>query len=472
MREKILKGRILPVVFKLSWPMMLGMFLHISMNLVDTIWVGMIGALAVAAVSMSFTVVVILFTFCGGMSIGVSSLISRSWGAGDREQAARVAEHALFLAFFFTVLVTMGVNLIVEPMLGFLGAKPEFFTMAVSYLRVIMTCSVVIFLMFAFASTFRALGDTITPCKAMCISSLCNFLLDPLLIFGFSHNPVFGFFGLEGLEARLLSATGFTGWGVTGAAIATVTSRAVGVLYYAWRFFRKDFPLKLDFKRFTFQPRIVVEIFRVGFPSTVARLMVSSSFAFLMKAVARFGSFAIAAYGICMKVDAFVFLPMMGASMAVITMTGQNVGAGQTDRARRIVNTAITWFLGIGTFFGIIIWFFAPQIMTIFTREPDVISTGTGIFKILAPIYGIMAVAMMVGAGFQGAGDARPVVLMSLVRNWIITVPGAYIVSMYIGMPGIWWSIAAGIGIEAFIAVCILKFRRFKTYLKASPPER
>ncbi|MDP7420732.1 MAG: MATE family efflux transporter [bacterium] len=464
MKEKILQGNILSAVFRISWPMMLGMFLHISMNLIDTIWVGIVGPLAVAAVSMSFTVVVVLFTFCGGVSIGVSSLIARAWGAADRGQAARVTEHALFLAFLFTAVITLGVNLAIEPMLVFLGAKTEFFAMAVSYLRVIMTWSVTIFLMFAFGSIFRALGDTITPCKAMCISSLTNLVLDPLLIFGFDQNPLFGMLGLGGVEEQLFAATGYAGSGVTGAAIATVISRGVGIIYYAWRFFRKDFPLKLNFEDFKYQYGIVVGIFKVGLPSTVARLTISTSFAFLMKAVSRFGSFAIAAYGICMKVDALIFLPMMGASMAIITMTGQNVGAGQPERARKIVATAIRWLVCLGTTAGAAVWFFPAPIMTIFTREPEVISVGVEIFKWLSLLYGAIAVAMITGAGFQGAGDAKPVLAMAVTRNWLITVPAAYLVSRFYGLRGIWWSIAAGILIEAVMALLYLKFYHFKPF--------
>jgi len=202
-------GSIMRNVLALSWPTMIAMLLQVGFNVVDTIFVGRLGAEAIAAVSVVFPVVFLMFAIGGGLGIGTTSLIARYIGAGRVAEADNAAEHSLIIGIILSIIFTVLGLLFADKLFILMGATPEVILLATKYSRWIFGFSLFMFIGLTAISILRGLGDMKTPMIGMVFATILNIILDPLLIFGIGPFP------------RL---------GIDGAAIATVISRFFAVI--------------------------------------------------------------------------------------------------------------------------------------------------------------------------------------------------------------------------------------------------
>jgi len=288
-------------------------------------------------------------------------------------------------------------------------------------------------------SIIRGEGEMKFPMYAMASASILNILLDPLFIFTF-------------------------GWGVSGAAAATVLSRAVALLIVALYLTSERTWIKLSCCKFRLIMSHVKGIFSVGIPSSLSNLSMSFGMFLLTSIVAGFGTEALAAFGVGFRLDTIAFLPAMGVSIAVVSLVGQNVGASKFDRAEEITLKAAFLATAFMIPIGIVFYTYASQIVSVFNQDPLVVAYGASLLKIFTLSYLMVGFIMAISSAFLGSGHAIPSLFINTLRMLVLGVPLAYLFSKKIGLDGVWWGIIAGTLVTYFIALLWFKKGSWKTH--------
>ena len=443
------EGSLLWPLVGLSAPIVFTQLLQVVYNLVDTFWVGRLGRDAVSALSFSWPPVFVLISLGGGLTLAGSILVAQHKGAGDFERVQEVAGQT----FAFVSLFSLGlgaVGYLLAPLfLRLIGAEPgsTVFAYSLDYMRVIFLGVWFMFGFFVFQSLLRGWGDTRTPMYLMAASVAVNVVLDPILIFGFVDNPLFGIFGARGLEATLFDATGFTGHGVEGAAMATVISRALATVPGVLLLFSGRLGLSLSLADLRLDRRTVKKILEVGYPASIEQSSGALSYSAMTAIVAFISPTAVAAFGICARLNSFVFLPAVGLGMGTETAVGQNLGANHADRARRAVYLALGMLVSTYLVVGGLAVVYARPIVGIFIQGEGaaaVVDIGESFLFIVAPTFAFMGAFHVIKGCFNGAGSTRAAMLLSVTSVWGLQVVPAWILVRYFdaGVQGAWWAIA------------------------------
>ena len=430
----IVEGPIVRSLFALAWPIMTSNLLQTMYSVIDTLWLGRLGKEALAALTLSWPVIFLVISLGAGLGVAGTALVAQYTGAQEEEEADRVAGQAFSFLLSFGLILGLGGYLAAGPILKLLGAEPEVFRLAASYMRIIFASLPTMFALFAFSALLQGWGDTFTPMKLSFISVGLNILLDPLLIFGLGPFPR---------------------WEVSGAAVATALSRGTLAIYgiYLLFFDRVGISLKPGHLR----PRIgiIARLARIGFPASVGHAGTALGFSVLMGIVARFGTATIGAFGVGNRVISLAMMPAMGLGQATTTMVGQNLGRDQPRRAEQIVWTSTGINATILGAAGLFSFLFRHDLVRIFIDDPAVIESGAELFRLVSfslPFVGILQV--MIGT-YQGAGRTLYSMLFSLVRLWVLRLPLAYLLGGVRGMgsDGIWWAMSLSNLGAAFLAL-------------------
>ena len=421
-KKDLTGGSITKNMLLLSFPLVTAMFMQSMFTIVDTFFVAKLGTDAVAALSAVFPIFFIIIAITTGLSVGVSSYISRAIGAKKFEKVSEIAENGLLLSILISVAVLIAGAITLKPIISFLGVADAVGMLMDEYMMIIYIGSSAFFLGQAANAILMGEGDTKTPTKGFIIATILNIILDPILIFGFSSIPAMG---------------------VKGAAIATIIARSAGTIYVFAHLFSGKAIIKLAFKKLTLAYPSMKEILKVCIPTAATQMSVSIGFFFINKLVASFGSNALAGLGIASRIESIAILPVIALSISTITVIGQNMGAGRFDRAKHAFLVASsTGFIFI-EIIGALLFFAGPFFISLFTKNPDVVSYGASYFKIIALFYGFFALMHIARSGFQATGKALPPLLLSAI-NFAVALLLAYILAFTYnhGTTGIWIGIA------------------------------
>ncbi|WP_415379474.1 MATE family efflux transporter [Halosimplex sp. TS25] len=443
------EGSLFRPLLALSTPIVLTQLLQVVYNLVDTFWVGRLGGDAVSALSFSWPPVFVLISLGGGLTLAGSVLVAQHKGADNVERVNEVAGQTLAFVTLFS-LVLGGVGYLLAPtFLRLIGAEPgsTVFAYSLEYMRVIFLGVWFMFGFFVFQSLLRGWGDTRTPMYLMAVSVAVNVVLDPVFIFGFVDNPLFDILGARGLEATLLDATGFTGHGVRGAAMATVFSRALATVPGVTLLFTGRLGLSLSLADLRLERETVRKIVEVGYPASIEQSSGALSYSAMTAIVALVGPTAVAAFGICARLTSFVFLPAVGLGMGVETAVGQNLGAKRADRARRAVYLALGMLAAAYVVVSAVGVVWAREIVGVFIAGAEagtIVDIGDEFMRIVAPTFAFMGAFHVVKGCFNGAGNTRAAMIMSVTSVWGLQVIPAYVLvtAFDTGTTGVWWALA------------------------------
>ncbi len=429
-QESILKALIF-----LALPMVIGMLLQTAFNVIDTIFIGMLGAKELAAVSITFPVVFIFIALASGLSIGSTTLVAQAIGAKNYKKADNVAEHSLILSVIVGIIIAVLGILFGEPIFVFMGATPEVLELTLLYSNTIFIGFIFLFIGFISQGIMQAEGDSKTPMINMGISVIINIILDAILIFG-----LFGFPAL----------------GIFGAALATVLSRSVGAGLNVLHILKGKGIIKIRLKDFSFKFKILKDIFYLGAPASAGQLTISIGFTILMSFVGVFGIHAIAAYGIGMRLDSIAILPVLGLISATIAITGQNIGAGKLERAKKTIfySTIISTILM--ALVGIMFILVPHPFFLLFSSNEEVVSIGITYLSIVAFSYPFRGILMTIASGIQGAGKTFLAMIMTG-TYWIIIILMAFYLKYDFGLNGIWYSLLASAVIATIISLIVYK---------------
>jgi putative MATE family efflux protein len=418
----ILKGSVVGAIFRLAWPLWIGLALQDAYSLVDLFWVGKLGKEAVAAVALCGVLMGLVFTIAVGISTGVVAMVSRLFGEGKPDEAWIVAWQALFMGLGAGVLATIVGIPLARPALALLGAKADVLVMGTEYLQVMAVGAGTIFVTFAMNSSLRGAGDTVTPMIAMILGTVINIVLDPILIFGW---------------------IGFPALGVTGSAVATVAAQAVGMVFVFTMLFSGRVPIRLRLAEARIRFSHAWRLFRIGAFGSVQMWVRNIATLIVIGVVTPLGDGVLAAFGIGIRLLMVVLLPGFGIGNAAATVVGQNLGAGRPARAVKAGWAASMFYLAIVACFSLLFAAFPRSIVSVFNDDPEVVASGASLLCWFAMSFPFVAFGLILARAMFGAGDTFSPMWITALCLMGIQVPGAILLSRAYGYDGIWLSIAA-----------------------------
>lgn len=425
------------VILKLSFPMVIAFLLQTSFNIVDGIFVGKISAEALAAVSISFPVVFLMMSIAIGLGTGTTSIIARSIGARYFNKASNVAFHAILLSLLFYVLSASLGLIFGESLFGLISDDPALLPLVLDYMNIIFAGSIFMFLAFIANHILRGEGNMKIPMYVMGGSAILNIILDPIFIFTL-------------------------GLGVKGAAYATVISRAVAVIIAFAYILSGRSIVRLSLDSFKLSLNVIKEMFHIGLFSSVSQMLVSVNFFILTAIIARFGAEAIAAFGIVFRVEGIVFMPVMGVMTAIMTIVGQNLGAGKINRSKKATFNAAMMVSLFALITGTLFFIFSEPLAMLFNTNTEVVFQTSLFFMINFWTYPFFAINMIIVGAFLGAGKPIPYLLINIIRIFVIMIPLAFLLSKIYGVAGVWIAIATGSVASGIISTFLFKIIDFK----------
>jgi putative MATE family efflux protein len=434
-------GSLNRAILLLAVPMVLEMVLESLFAVVDVFWVGRLGANAVATVGLTESMLSLVFSVGMGLSLSTTAMVARRIGEKDPEGAAIAGVQAIALGLFISVAIGVPCFLFAPNLLRLMGASPEIIATGSGYTRICLGGSFAVLLLFLNNAIFRGAGDAAIAMRLLWVSNIINLVLDPCLIFGWGPFP------------RL---------GVTGAALATLTGRSIGVIYQFYRLMRGTARIRILRSQLHVRLNVLLRLLRVSLTGILQFAIAHTSWIGLVRIVSIFGAAALAGYTIAIRIVIFVILPSWGLSNAAATLVGQNLGAGHPERAEKAVWRTGFYnviFLGL---VGLIFIFFAEPIVRLFTHDPAVVPLGAACLRTVS--YGNIGYAyfMVMMQAFNGAGDTITPTIVNFFGFWLLEIPLAYWLAIPLHMKsnGAFFSIA--IAETAMAAVSAILFKQGK----------
>ena len=427
------------LILKNGFPSMLTMVVVIIYNLADTFFVGQThNDLMVAAVSVAAPIFTLLITMGTLIGSGGCSVISRALGSKDDTVARKTSSFcfyiSLFVGIFFMLLLLIGC----VPILRLVGATVNTLPMASIYLRIIAVGAPFIIFSNTLANTIRADGAAKESMVGNMIGTVTNIVLDPIMILGF-------------------------GWGIAGAAIATVVGNICACVYYvALMRRRKSAALSYRWSDFTLDRKISVPVFAIGLPGALGNLLMSVSNVIMNRFLVPYGDGAVAAMGVAMKIGMIVAMLQMGLCMGVLPILAYNFGSQRIQRVREtILKTGLLCII-LGSSMTLICYFAAAPLVSAFVTDPDTILIGIKMVKAIilsGPILGIYFLTTNI---MQAAGKSLIPTIVSLSRQGLIYIPCLVLFNAIWGLDGLVYTQAVSDIVASLLSIllCVLVMKK------------
>ena len=455
-------GKLFKPLMALSAPIVASQVLNVGYNLADTYWVGRLGADPVAALSYSWAIVFLVVSVGGGLTVAGTVLVAQHKGAGNLTQSYHVAGQTLSFVTVVALVFALAGYVFSPWLISMVGATPgtDPHTMAVTYTRIIFIGVAFMFWFFIFDALSRGWGDTRTPLYLMVVSVTINVVIDPFFILGFQDNPIFAWIGAEGLEASLYATTGFEGYGVAGAAIATLISRGIAAGAGLYLLFTGRVGLQPELGDLRLRAETVREIFHIGVPIGAEQGLRALGIAVLTAIIAIAGDDAVAAYGIVNRLSSLLFLPALGLARGTETVVGQNLGANQIERAKHAVYMSSAVVVAVFAVVIALAYPLAEPIVGFFLEAEandgdveEVVRIGAAYITIAGPSYLFLGVFQMMLGGIRGSGSTRAAMLLSIQELWVFRIPIAFVLlgPFEMGVIGVWYAVAVSYVASALV---------------------
>jgi putative MATE family efflux protein len=430
-------------VLLLAVPMMLEMVLESVFAVVDVFFVARLGPAAVATVGLTEAVTTVLFAVALGLATATTALVARRIGEGDRDEAAVVAVQALALGLGLAALFGAGGLLGARHVLSWFGATAEVLTVGTTYTRIVLGGCGSILLLYLGNAIFRGAGDPVVAVRVLWTANLINLILDPCLIFGLGPFPELG---------------------VTGAAVATVTGRTIGVLLLLRLLATGRSRVRIGLRLLRLRADVVARLLHVSWGGILQYLAETGAWVALVRLLALFGDAALAGYTVAIRIVAFTFLPSWGLSNAAATLVGQHLGAGQPDEAERSVWLTARYNLAFLGSVGLAFLAVPALLLHPFTQDPEVLTVGVEGLRWIGLCYGFFAVGLVAIQAFNGAGDTATPMRLKLFWYWVFQIPLAWALAVVAGMGprGVFVAIAAAEILLALSGVALFRRGRWK----------
>jgi len=435
------KGSIDKSIFLLAVPMILEMAMESLFAVVDAFFVSKLGMYAIATIGLTELVLTLVYTIAMGISMSATAYVARRTGEKDHDAAAHAGVQTIYIGVAISILISIVGLFFPKQILHAMGADPEAIATGYKYTQVMLTGNIVIMLLFMINGIFRGVGNAAIAMRSLWIANGINIILCPSLILGLGPFPELG---------------------LIGAAVATTIGRGTGVIYQFYHLVRGNQLLPVAKKHLAIVWSIIGRILKTSIGGTLQFFIGSCSWIFLGRIIAEFHSEAVSGYTIAIRIFIFALLPAWGMANAAATLVGQNLGAGQPERAEKSVWRA--GFLNMVFLASISVLFivFAPFIVGIFITDPQIVAYATQGLRFISVGYAFYAYGMVIPQAFNGAGDTLTPSLLNLFGFWFFQIPLAYILALVLQMGPTGVFLAIPISETAIAIAGIILFRRGK----------
>lgn len=430
-KAKLTKGNVSKQLINLSLPMIVGMLGMIAFNLIDTFFIGQLGAEQLAAMSFTFPVVLIIHSIAGGVALGSSSIISKLVGEEDHYQISRLSAASLILGFVVNILLTSIGLFTIKPLFSLLGAKGNILIYIKEYMTVWYLGMIMLVIPQIGNNIIRALGDTKIPSLIMAVAAITNVILDPLLIFGIGPFPNLG---------------------IQGAAIATVISRTLTfiVALYVLKYREK----LITFEKITFSKLIDSwkRILYIGVPNALIQMALPIGAGIITRLLSTYGTKVVASFGVATKIESFA-LAFTGALAIVIgPFTGQNLGARKFDRVTKGYKTVEMFSLVTGIALALILGIFSKPIAAVFNKDLEVINTIVLYIRIVPIAYAFQGILRIGSTILNVLNKPFHSSTLIVIQIFVLYVPLAILGSKLFGITGIFGALSLSYLVSGILA--------------------
>lgn len=405
------------LLISMSLPMIISMLVQAMYNIVDSVFVAQISENALTAVSLAFPLQNLMIAFAGGTAVGVNALLSRSLGEKNQDHVNQTAVNSVFI-FLVTAVIFMIAGLTLSNLFfNVQTTNTEIVNAGTQYSMIVVGCSIGLFCQFLFERLLQATGRTLFTMVTQGLGAIINIILDPIFIFGLC---------------------GFPKMGVAGAALATITGQIIACLLALFFNLKFNHDIHFKFKRFRPNAHIVKQIYSVGIPSIIMQ-SIGSVMTFGMNTILiTFSTTATAVFGVYFKLQSFVFMPVFGLNNGMIPIIAYNLGAKQKKRMFDTIKLAMIYATGM-MIIGVIFFETIPQtLLGFFNASEAIIKIGTPALRIIAIHFIFAGFSIVCSATFQAVGKGTYSLLTSLIRQLLVLLPCAYVLSLTGNLDLIW----------------------------------
>ncbi len=409
-------GRLL---ISMSVPIMCSMLVQALYNIVDSIFVARIEEDALTAVSLAFPLQTLMFAMGIGMGVGVNAMLSKALGAKDFELVNKSAMNGIFLSVLNYILFLILALTVVEPFYRAQTDNENIIRYGVTYLTICCSLSFGVFAQIMFERLLQSTGKTFQTMITQGTGAIVNLILDPILIFGLLGAPKLG---------------------IAGAAIATVIGQMVAGTMAIIINIKYNKEIHISLKGFKPELFVIKRIYSVGLPSIIMQSIGSIMVYGMNQILGAFSSTAVAVFGVYFKLQSFIFMPIFGLNNGMVPIVAYNYGAKNRIRMIRTIKFAAAVALCIMTFGLLIFEIFPGQLFALFSASDHMLSMGKPALRIIAIHFPIASFCIIMGTVFQSLGNGVYSMINSIMRQIVVLLPAAYLLSRSGNVNNVWWS--------------------------------
>ena len=418
MNDTFMKEKpIFPLLTSMALPMVVSMLVNALYNIVDSLFVARISEEAMTALSLVYPVQNLINAIAIGFSIGIAALISLHLGAGNKEKADMAATHGMVLSLIHGVVISIVCTAIMPRFLRSFTSDETVIAMGVTYSRVAFMFAVVIMAAMAFEKIFQAVGRMNITMIGLMGGSVCNIILDPLLIFGIGPFPKMG---------------------IAGAALATGIGQMVPVIFYLIVYFVSPIPVRLRSGCLKPDAKMALQLYSIGVPAILNLALPSLLVTFLNGLLAAFSQSYVVVLGIYYKLQTFLYLPANGFVQGMRPLIGYNYGAREYARVKKLFQLTLLMSAAIMAAGTVICQVASGQLMGLFTQNPETIAAGQTALRIISIGFVISAVSTTASGALEGLGKGAESLVIALCRYVVFIMPLAALLCNWLGADGAW----------------------------------
>ncbi len=433
--EKVNKMSVTPIpklLIGISFPIMVSMLLQALYNIVDSVFVSYISEDAFTAVSLVFPIQMLIVSVGVGTGVGINSLLSRKLGENNKTQASKVAVNGIFVSLLSGIAFAVLAILFAKNFIGIYDRTQQINEWAIGYLIIVNVFSFSSLLQFANERIVQSTGNSVYVMIIQGAGAVINIILDPIFIF-------------------------VLGFGVYGAAIATVIGQTTAMLIGFVINAKLNKDINMSFKGFKPDKRIILEIYRVGFPAIIMQSIISLMTIILNKILLPYSDSVAAVIGAYTKLNSFVFMPVFGITNAMVPIVAYNYGAQKKDR---VIKTffAAQLFTFIIMILGTALFFFWPQqLLSLFETTPQMSEIAIPALQIISLSFVLFGICVVCSSFFQALGNGVYSLVVSIIRQLIIILPASYLLAKMFGLNAAWWAFVLSEAVSVVACVFFLK---------------
>ena len=418
MNDTFMKEKpIFPLLTSMALPMVVSMLVNALYNIVDSLFVARISEEAMTALSLVYPVQNLINAIAIGFSIGIAALISLHLGAGNKEKADMAATHGMVLSLIHGVVISIVCTAIMPRFLRSFTSDETVIAMGVTYSRVAFMFAVVIMAAMSFEKIFQAVGRMNITMIGLMGGSVCNIILDPLLIFGIGPFPKMG---------------------IAGAALATGIGQMVPVIFYLIVYFVSPIPVRLRSGCLKPDAKMALQLYSIGVPATLNLALPSVLITFLNSLLAVYSQSYVVVLGIYYKLQTFLYLPANGIVQGLRPIIGYNYGAGEYDRVKKLYRTSMGMCAAIMAVGTVLCLALSGQLIGLFSSNAETIVIGTSALRIICVGFIVSTISVVASGSLEGLGMGVQSLVISLCRYIVVIIPLAWLFCRLLGADGIW----------------------------------